>query len=105
SSGTVTGGNDAVFALRTSYASPVPATVSWKTTDVSTAGGDYNGGTGTATVPAGSRDGAITIKTNANPPSGDRVFNLTISGPQNVTIVNATASCTVHQPSDVTSSK
>ena len=34
--GTVTGGGDATFALTTSYASPVPATVDWATSDVST---------------------------------------------------------------------
>jgi Calx-beta domain len=103
SSGTVTGGNDAVFALRTSYASPVPATVSWKTSDVSTANGDYDAGSGTATVPAGSRDASITIHTHENPPAGDRVFNVTISNPQHTTIVGGgnVASCTVHQPQTV----
>ena len=105
--GTVTGGGDATFPLRTSYASPIPASVDWATSNVSTSSGDYDGGTGTATVPANSRDGSITIHTHANPPSGDRVFNLTISNGQHTTILSsaATANCTVHQPSNVGSDR
>jgi len=101
--GTVTGGGDAVFPLTTSYASPLPATVTWKTSDVSTVSGDYDGGTGTATIPAGTRNGSITIHTHENAPAGDRAFNLTISNPQNTTILStaATASCTIHQPQTV----
>ena len=102
---TVTGGGDATFPLRTSYASPVPATVSWATSDVSTIAGDYDGGNGTATVPANSRDGSITIHTHANPPSGDRVFHVTISNGQHTTILTATAGCTIHQPSNVGTDK
>ncbi len=107
SCGTVTGGTDATFPLTTSYASPLPATVTWTTADVSTVSGDYDGGTGTATVPAGTRNGSITIHTHANPPSGDRVFKLTISNGQHTTILSsaATANCTVHQPSNVGTDK
>ena len=64
SCGTVSAGNVATIPLRTSYASPIPATLTWTTANGTAVAGDYNGGTGTATVPAGSRDGSITIQTN-----------------------------------------
>jgi len=101
--GTVTGGTVATIPLRTSYASPIPATVTWTTANGSATSGDYNGGTGTATVPAGSRDGAITIQTNENPPQGSRTFTVTLSNPQHTTLLGGAQSttCTIAQPSSV----
>ncbi len=103
SCGTVTGGGVATIPLRTSYASPIPATVTWTTSNGSAISGDYNGGTGTATVPAGSRDGSITIQTNENPPPGNRTFTVTISSPQHTAIVSGenTTTCTISQPQNV----
>ena len=98
--GTVTGGNVVTIPLQTTFASPIPATVTWTTADQSTIAGDYNGGTGTATVPAGSRNGSITIQTNENPPPGSRTFTVTLSNPQQTKILSGGGSttCTINQP-------
>ena len=98
--GTVAGGNAVSIPLRTSFASPIPATVTWTTADQTTIAGDYNGGSGTATVPAGSRDGSVTIQTNENPPPGNRTFTVTLSNPQHTTILSGGGSttCTISQP-------
>ncbi len=100
SCGTVSAGNIATIPLRTSYASPIPATVTWTTANGTAVAGDYNGGTGTATVPAGSRDGSITIQTNEHPPPGSRTFTVTLSNPQQTTILSGggTTTCTIVQP-------
>ena len=101
--GTVTGGTVATIPLETSFASPIPATVTWTTSNGTAVAGDYKGGTGTATVPAGSRDGSITIQTNENPPPGSRTFTVTLSSPQHVTFLNGAQSttCTITEPSTV----
>jgi len=103
--GTVTAGGDAVFSLRDSFASLVPVTMTWQTSDVSTVSGDYDGGTGTATIPAGNdnRDGTIAIHTHVNPPGGaTRTFQLTVSKPQHGTLLNGVdhldATCSINQP-------
>ncbi len=98
--GSVTGGAVLSIPLRTSYASPIPATVTWTTTNVTATAGDLAATTGTATVPAGSRDGTISIQTNENPPQGNRTFTVTMSNPQQVTILGggATVTCTINQP-------
>ena len=100
SCGTVSAGNVATIPLRTSYASPIPATLTWTTANGTAVAGDYNGGTGTATVPAGSRDGSITIQTNEHPPPGSRTFTVTLSNPQHTTILSGggTTTCTIIQP-------
>ena len=101
--GTVTAGTVATIPLRTSYASPIPATVTWTTANGTATSGDYNGGTGTATVPANSRDGSITIQTNENPPQGNRTFTVTLSSPQHTTLLGGAQSttCTIAQPATV----
>ena len=86
---TVAAGGDAVFSLRDSFASLVPATMTWQTSDVSTVAGDYDGGSGVATIAAGNgnRDGSITIHTHVNPPGGaTRTFQLAVSKPQHATV-------------------
>ncbi len=97
--GTVTGGNTLSIPLGTSYASPIPATVTWTITDGTTIAGDFNSKSGTATVPAGSRNGPIMIQTNENPPPGNRTFTVTLSNPQQVKILSGGGSttCTLSQ--------
>jgi hypothetical protein len=101
---TVTGGNLLTIPVRTggstSLNDPIPASVTWTTSNNTTVAGDYNGGTGTVTVPAGSRDGSINIQTNENPPSGNRTFTVTLSNPQQATILSGSGAvtCTITQP-------
>ena len=108
---TVTGGNLLTIPIRTggttSLNDPIPASVTWTTSDNTTVAGDYNGGTGTATVPAGSRDGSINIQTNENPPSGNRTFTVTLSNPQQATILSGagSVSCTITQPANAGADK
>ncbi len=103
--GTVGAGGDAVFTLTDSFASLVPATFDWKTSDVSTVAGDYDGGSGTATIAAGNgnRTARITIHTHVNPPGADtRTFQLTVSHPQHATLLDGvdslSATCDIVQP-------
>jgi chitinase len=108
--GTVTAGGDAVFSLRDAFASLVPVTMTWTTSDVTTVAGDYDGGTGTATIPAGSRDGSITIHTHVNPPGGaTRTFKLTVSKAQHGQFLDGAdhvdATCSIVQPSGAGSDK
>ncbi|HST16386.1 MAG TPA: Calx-beta domain-containing protein [Gaiellaceae bacterium] len=110
--GTVTAGGDAIFSLRDSFASLVPATMTWTTSDVNTVAGDYDGGTGTATIPAGNdnRDGTIAIHTHVNPPGGaTRTFQLSVSKPQHATLLNGVdhldATCSINQPNGAGSDK
>ncbi len=105
--GTVTGGSVLTIPLQTTYASPIPATVTWTTADQSTIPGDYNGGSGTATVPAGSRNGSLTIQTNENPPPGNRTFTVTLSNPQQTKILSGGGSttCTINQPQNAGTDK
>ena len=72
------------------------------TSNNTTIAGDYNGGTGTVTVPAGSRDGTISIQTNENPPQGNRTFTVTLSNPQQATILSGAGAvtCTITQPAN-----
>ncbi len=103
--GTVGAGGDAVFTLTDSFASLVAATFDWKTSDVSTVAGDYDGGSGTATIAAGdgNRTGRVTIHTHVNAPgAATRTFQLTVSNPQHATLLNDVASlsatCDIAQP-------
>ena len=103
--GTVGAGGDAVFTLTDSFASLVAATFDWKTSDVSTVAGDYDGGGGTATIAAGdgNRTGRVTIHTHVNAPgAATRTFQLTVSNPQHATLLNDVASlsatCDIAQP-------
>ena len=103
--GTVGAGGDAVFTLTDSFASLVPATFDWKTSDLSTVAGDYDGGSGTATIAAGNgnRTARITIHTHVNAPGADtRTFQLTVSHPQHATLLNGvdslSATCDIVQP-------
>ena len=103
--GAIGAGGDAVFSLNDSFASLVPATVNWKTSDVTTVAGDYDGGSGTATIAPGNgnRTGSITIHTHVNPPGGaTRTFQVTVSNPQHATLLNGvdslSATCDITQP-------
>ncbi len=109
---TVAAGGDAVFSLRDSFASLVPATMTWQTSDVSTVAGDYDGGSGVATIAAGNgnRDGSITIHTHVNPPGGaTRTFQLAVSKPQHAQFPDGAASesatCSILQPTGAGSDK
>jgi hypothetical protein len=101
---TVTGGNLLTIPIRTggttSLNDPIPASATWTTSNNTTIAGDYNGGTGTVTVPAGSRDGSISIQTNENPPQGSRTFTVTLSNPQQATILGGSVTCTITQPAN-----
>jgi hypothetical protein len=100
--GTATGGNVLSIPLGTSFASPIPATVTWTITDGTTIAGDFASKSGTATVPAGTRNGSISIQTNENPPPGSRTFTVTLSNPQQVKILSGGGSttCTLTQPAN-----
>ncbi len=103
--GTVGAGGDAVFTLTDSFASLVAATFDWKTSDVSTVAGDYDGGSGTATIAPGdgNRTGRVTIHTHVNAPGAvTRTFQLTVSNAQHATLLNGvdslSATCDIAQP-------
>ncbi len=96
SGGKVSGGSPAVFPIRV-QASTVPATVTYTTVGVNTIPGDFDGGTGTVTIPPGSavREFDLKIPTHAVAPAGSRIFDVQLSSPQGARLGTAVAPCTI----------
>ena len=78
-------------------AATVPATVTYTTTLGNTIPGDFDGGTGTVTIPPGStiREFDLKIPTHAIAPAGSRIFDVTISNPQGARLDQHLAPCTI----------
>ena len=93
----ITGGALATFPLKTasSPATSLPATVNYTTVDDSTIAGDYTPVSGTATINPGSHEFDIQVQTAQNPPAGSRSFHIQLSSPQNVRLLETSASCTI----------
>jgi hypothetical protein len=96
SHGQVNGGSPAVFPIRVQAAS-VPATVTYTTVGVNTIPGDFDGGTGTVTIPPGSsvREFDLQIPTHAIAPAGSRIFDVQLSSPQGARLGTSLAPCTI----------
>jgi hypothetical protein len=96
SGGKVSGGSLAVFPIRVQAAS-VPATVTYTTVGVNTIPGDFDGGTGTITIPPGAavREFDLKIPTHSIAPAGSRIFDVQLSSPQGARLGTAVAPCTI----------
>jgi hypothetical protein len=96
SGGKVAGGSPAIFPVRV-QASTVPATVTYTTSGVNTLPGDFDGGTGTITIPPGGavREFDLTIPTHAIAPAGSRIFDVQLSSPQGARFGTSLAPCTI----------
>ena len=96
SGGKVSGGSLAVFPIRVQAAS-VPATVTYTTVGVNTIPGDFDGGTGTITIPPGAavREFDLKIPTHSLAPAGSRIFDVQLSSPQGARLGTAVAPCTI----------
>ena len=96
SGGKVSGGSLAVFPIRVQAAS-VPATVTYTTVGVNTIPGDFDGGTGTITIPPGAavREFDLKIPTHSVAPAGSRIFDVQLSSPQGARLGTAVAPCTI----------
>ena len=94
--GKVNGGSVALFPIRV-QAATVPAVVTYTTVGVNTIPGDFDGGTGTITIPPGTavREFDLKIPTHAVAPAGSRIFNVQLSSPQGARLGTATAPCTI----------
>ena len=96
--GQVNGGGLAVFPIRVQAAS-VPATVTYTTVGVNTLPGDFDGGTGTVTIPPGTgsavRQFDLKIPTHAIAPAGSRIFDVQLSSPQGARLSTSLAPCTI----------
>ncbi len=96
--GQVNGGGLAVFPIRVQAAS-VPATVTYTTVGVNTLPGDFDGGTGTVTIPPGTgsavREFDLKIPTHAIAPAGSRIFDVQLSSPQGARLSTSLAPCTI----------
>ena len=96
--GKVNGGSLAVFPIRVQPAS-VPATVTYTTVGVNTLPGDFDGGTGTVTIPPGTgsavREFDLKIPTHAIAPAGSRIFDVQLSSPQGARLTTSLAPCTI----------
>jgi Calx-beta domain len=77
----------------------VPASVDYTTVDDTTITGDYTPTSGTAVIPVGQREFDVKVPTIVNGPSGDRSFHVQLSNPQNVTLRENSASCTIQNGS------
>jgi Calx-beta domain len=95
--GSVNGGDVATFAVRLAgnAKTSVTSAVNFATADDSTIPGDYTPVTGTASIPAGQHEYDIQVQTANNPPSGTRSFHIQLSSPQNVQLLETTASCSI----------
>ena len=96
SGGKVAGGSLAVFPIRVQAAS-VPAMVTYTTVGVNTIPGDFDGGTGTVTIPPGTavREFDLKIPTHAIAPAGSRIFDVQLSSPVGARLGTAVAPCTI----------
>ncbi|MDH4067278.1 MAG: beta-propeller fold lactonase family protein, partial [Acidobacteriota bacterium] len=86
-SGTV----DAIFTVSLSAASGQTVTVDYATADgTASAGSDYQAGSGTATIPAGSPSGTVPVLVNGDTLDElDETFFVNLSNPSNATISDA----------------
>jgi hypothetical protein len=91
------GTQNAVFTLTLSAASGRPVTVAYATANgTATAGSDYTGTSGTATIPAGSTTVSVTVAvTGELTIEGDETFVVNLSTPTNATIADAQATGTI----------
>ena len=97
--GTVNAGAVASFPILLGGAHPpttLPSSVDYTTVDDTTVTGDYTPTSGTAVIPAGQREFDVQVPTAVNGPAGDRSFRVQLSNPQNVTLHENSASCTIH---------
>ncbi len=96
SGGKVAGGVPAIFPIRV-QASTVPATVTWTTAGVNTLPGDFDGGTGTITIPPGGavREYDLKIPTHSIAPAGSRIFDVQLSSPAGARLGTSLAPCTI----------
>ncbi len=85
-----------ILLAGTHPATTLPASVDYTTVADSTVDGDFEPTSGTATIPVGQREFDVKVQTDVNPPAGDRSFHIQLSNPQNVTLDDNSASCTIH---------
>ena len=88
-----TEGQDEVFTVRLSSASPRNVSVSWATSDgTAVAPGDYTAAHGTVTIPAGHLVEQVTVKTvDDTRDEADETFFVNLSSPVNATIADGHA--------------
>jgi hypothetical protein len=87
----------ASFTVTLSAASGQETSVAWSTSDGGAlAGSDYEGASGTTTIPAGQLTGTVDVAVIGDlTHEGDETFSVTIADPIGLTLVDATATATI----------